>query len=163
HPVLRPPRDMPRRRNFGAPAGRVALLHALAHIELNAIDLAWDLVARFSDSGLPHEFFDDWLGVAAEEAEHFALLASRLQVLCHARGLDPEAAFHDRVGRYFKGVLKPPFNREARDQTGLPAAYYERLAGSQESPHPNPPPLAGEGVNRARPIDNPPLLAGEGG
>ena len=245
-PVLHPPREMPRRRNFGSPAGRIALLHALAHIELNAIDLAWDLVARFSHAGLPCAFFDDWLGVAAEEAEHFALLASRLDALgsaygalpahdglweaaaatahdliarlavvplvleargldvtpemmlrleraddpesaailariyrdeighvavgwrwfdrlCRARGLDPEAAFHDRVGRYFKGVLKPPFNREARDQTGLPAAYYERLAGSQDSPHPNPPPLAGEGVNRARPIDNPPLLAGEGG
>ncbi len=46
-PVLRPPRDMPKRRNFGSPAGRIALLHALAHIELNAIDLAWDLIARF--------------------------------------------------------------------------------------------------------------------
>jgi uncharacterized ferritin-like protein (DUF455 family) len=39
-PVLRPPRDMPKRRNFGSPTGRIALLHALAHIELNAIDLA---------------------------------------------------------------------------------------------------------------------------
>ena len=80
-PVLRPPRDMPRRRNFGSPAGRVALLHALAHIELNAIDLAWDLIARFGDSRLPRAFFDDWLGVAAEEAEHFALLAARLAEL----------------------------------------------------------------------------------
>src|SRR4051812_1768593 len=44
HPPLLPPRDMPKRRNFGSPAGRIALLHALAHIELNAIDLAWDLV-----------------------------------------------------------------------------------------------------------------------
>src|SRR5688500_5100658 len=61
-PVLHPPRDMPRRRNFGSLTGRVALLHALAHIELNAIDLAWDLVARFCDAGLPRGFFDDWLG-----------------------------------------------------------------------------------------------------
>ncbi|HKS89379.1 MAG TPA: DUF455 family protein, partial [Stellaceae bacterium] len=53
HPPLLPPREMPKRRNFGSPAGRIALLHALAHIELNAIDLAWDLVARFANSGLP--------------------------------------------------------------------------------------------------------------
>jgi uncharacterized ferritin-like protein (DUF455 family) len=77
-PVLLPPREMPRRRNFGSPAGRTALLHALAHIELNAIDLGWDLVARFAGEGLPGEFFDDWVGVAAEEAGHFELLAARL-------------------------------------------------------------------------------------
>ncbi len=77
-PVLLPPREMPRRRNFGSPAGRTALLHALAHIELNAIDLGWDLVARFAGEGLPREFFDDWVGVAAEEAGHFQLLAARL-------------------------------------------------------------------------------------
>src|SRR5207249_9489560 len=91
-PVLRPPRDMPKRRNFGAPAGRVALLHALAHIELNAIDLAWDLLARFGDAGLPSAFFDDWLGVAAEEAEHFSLLASRLAALGASYG---DLAAHD--------------------------------------------------------------------
>jgi uncharacterized ferritin-like protein (DUF455 family) len=85
-PMLLPPRDMPRRRNFGSPAGRIALLHALAHIELNAIDLAWDIVARFSDAGLPRAFFDDWAGVAAEEAEHFALLSDRLAVLGAAYG-----------------------------------------------------------------------------
>src|SRR6267378_4681078 len=47
-PALCPPRDMPR-RNFGSIAGRIALIHALAHIELNAIDLAWDIIARFRD------------------------------------------------------------------------------------------------------------------
>jgi uncharacterized ferritin-like protein (DUF455 family) len=107
-PVLRPPRDMPRRRNFGSPAGRVALLHALAHIELNAIDLAWDLIARFSVSGLPREFFDDWLGVAAEEAEHFALLSARLAMLGSAYGELPahdglweaaSATAHDLIAR----------------------------------------------------------------
>ena len=77
-PSLLPARMMPRRRSFGALAGRIALLHALAHIELNAIDLAWDIVARFSSEGLPLRFFDDWVGVAAEEAEHFALLDARL-------------------------------------------------------------------------------------
>ena len=85
-PELKPPRDMPRRRNAGSLAGRIALLHALAHIELNAIDLAWDLVARFPDPALPRAFADDWLGVAAEEAKHFALLADRLATLGAAYG-----------------------------------------------------------------------------
>jgi uncharacterized ferritin-like protein (DUF455 family) len=77
-PQLRRPKEMPKRRAFGSPAGRVALLHALAHIELNAIDLAWDLVARFSREPLPRAFFNDWVGVAAEEAIHFELLGQRL-------------------------------------------------------------------------------------
>jgi uncharacterized ferritin-like protein (DUF455 family) len=85
-PLLLPPRDMPKRRNFGSPAGRIALLHALAHIELNAIDLAWDILARFGDPSLPRGFCDDWVGVAAEEAEHFALLAGRLAALGAAYG-----------------------------------------------------------------------------
>src|SRR5436190_2268845 len=85
-PVLCPPRDMPRRRNFGSPAGRIALIHALAHIELNAIDLAWDIIARFRDDGLPRAFYDDWVGVAAEEAEHFTLLVDRLGALGAAYG-----------------------------------------------------------------------------
>ncbi|MDB5410343.1 MAG: hypothetical protein JWL84_5255 [Rhodospirillales bacterium] len=77
-PLLLPPREMPKRRAGGSPTGRVALLHALAHIELNAIDLAWDIVARFADAVLPVAFYDDWVTVAAEEAEHHALLAARL-------------------------------------------------------------------------------------
>ncbi len=69
---------MPRRRAFGSTAGRVALLHALAHIELNAIDLGWDIIARFPEEPLPRSFFDDWVRVAVEEAGHFELLARRL-------------------------------------------------------------------------------------
>ena len=84
--MLLPPRDMPKRRNFGSQAGRIALLHALAHIELNAIDLAWDILVRSGDPPLPREFYDDWVGVAAEEAEHFALLAARLEGLGAAYG-----------------------------------------------------------------------------
>jgi len=60
---------MPKRRAFGSPAGRIALLHALAHIELNAIDLAWDLIARFHGEPRSRAFFDDWVEVAAEEAD----------------------------------------------------------------------------------------------
>ena len=77
-PLLRPPREMPKRRAFGSPAGRIALIHALAHIELNAIDLGWDIVARFAGEALPRVFFDDWVRVAVEEATHFGILVRRL-------------------------------------------------------------------------------------
>ena len=63
-PLLRQPRDMPRRKLGKDPAGRIALLHALAHIELNAVDLAWDIIVRFSDEALPRGYYDDWLSVA---------------------------------------------------------------------------------------------------
>ena len=202
---------MPRRRNLGSPAGRAALLHALAHIELNAIDLALDLLARFAGEDLPRAFCDDWVGVAAEEARHFMLLTRRLGEMglaygdlpahdglweaaeatkgdllarlavvplvleargldvtplmaarleaagdrdsarllrriaqeeighvaigrrwfehaCRREGLDPVSVFHERVRRCFRGELKPPFNRSAREAAGLTAAFYEPLS-----------------------------------
>ena len=76
-PHLLAPREMPR-RSFGGQAGRIALFHALAHIELNAVDLAWDIIARFAEQDLPEAFFVDWLSVAVDEAEHFALLERHL-------------------------------------------------------------------------------------
>jgi len=76
-PELRRPGDMPRRRKGGL-QGRQAFVHAIAHIELNAIDLAWDIVARFADEDLPNAFHDDWVGVALDEANHFAMLRERL-------------------------------------------------------------------------------------
>jgi uncharacterized ferritin-like protein (DUF455 family) len=85
-PLLRPPREMPRRRVGPGSKGRIALYHALAHIELNAIDLAWDLIARFTGEGLPRAFHDDWVRVAAEEAKHFTLLDARLTALGAAYG-----------------------------------------------------------------------------
>jgi uncharacterized ferritin-like protein (DUF455 family) len=85
-PRLLPPRDMPKRRAGGARESRVALLHALAHIELNAIDLAWDLIARFAPLAPPRAFFDDWVAVADEEASHHGLLTSRLADLGAAYG-----------------------------------------------------------------------------
>ena len=85
-PTLLHPTKVPRRRINSAPAGRVALLHALAHIELNAVDLAVDLVARFAEPALPSAFFDDWLQVADEEGKHFLLLADRLTELGAAYG-----------------------------------------------------------------------------
>ena len=81
-PELRGPGDMPRRRITAAPAGRIALLHALAHIELNAIDLAWDIIARFAASASDSRLFcSDWIGVAADEARHFVMLSDRLAAL----------------------------------------------------------------------------------
>lgn len=77
-PALRPPRDMKRRGKAHTEAGRIALLHAIAHIELNAIDLACDIIARFTDQDLPRAYFDDWVKVADEEALHFTLLCGRL-------------------------------------------------------------------------------------
>ena len=79
-PLLRPG-EMPRRRIGRGRAGRVALIHALAHIELNAIDLAWDMVARFTAEHPPRAFYDDWVVVAAEEARHHEMLAGRRVVI----------------------------------------------------------------------------------
>lgn len=84
-PPLLLPRDMPKRSGAGL-QGRIALLHALAHIELNAIDLAWDLIARFGDPTLPRAFFDDWVKVADDEALHFRLLSERLAILGSSYG-----------------------------------------------------------------------------
>ena len=83
----RPPLVEPRRlerRSMRSPEGRAVLLHALAHIELNAINLALDAVWRFA--GQPDTFYADWLKVAAEEAYHFTLLADRLAAFGHAYG-----------------------------------------------------------------------------
>lgn len=77
-PVMVDPRDLPRRK-LTSPEGRAALLHAVAHIEFTAIQLAWDILYRFR--GLPDRFYWDWLDIAAEEAEHFALLRARLREL----------------------------------------------------------------------------------
>ncbi|GGE98134.1 rhamnosyltransferase [Stappia taiwanensis] len=76
-PVLLPPRDMPKRA-AGGRQGKIALIHSLAHIELNAVDLTWDLVGRFADRQMPRSFFDDWVRVGLEEAKHFSLLRQRL-------------------------------------------------------------------------------------
>ncbi|MGB1864482.1 MAG: ferritin-like domain-containing protein [Candidatus Puniceispirillum sp.] len=80
-PELRPPRDVPKRRITGGVAGRVALIHAIAHIELNAIDLALDMACRYTDQSLPRDFYHDWLSVADDEARHFLMLNDRLALL----------------------------------------------------------------------------------
>ncbi|WP_428646165.1 ferritin-like domain-containing protein [Roseibium sp.] len=79
-PQLLPPRDMPKRSLKGK-AGRLALLHSLAHIELNAVDLTWDLIGRFAHIRLPRSYYDDWVRVGLEEAKHFSMLQDRLAKL----------------------------------------------------------------------------------
>ena len=201
---------MPRRRGQSDTA-RATLLHAVQHIELNAIDLAWDMVARFTDHDLPRAFYDDWVRVGDEEAKHFTLLAERIAELgfsygdfpahdglweaavttrenlaarlavvpmvleargldvtpaminrfgrigdeksvnvlnvilsdeighvaigsrwfhhfCEKNGLDAQKTWQDLVRKFFKGLLKPPFNDTARRVAGLPEEYYHPLS-----------------------------------
>ncbi len=82
-PRLVHPRELPK-RGFGSNAGRAAFIHAVAHIEFNAIDLAWDAVYRFR--GLPDAYYADWVSVANDEARHFSMLRARLQELGHDYG-----------------------------------------------------------------------------
>ncbi|QSX76941.1 ferritin-like domain-containing protein [Agrilutibacter solisilvae] len=77
-PVLVHPRELPR-RGFGTREGLAAFIHAVAHIEFNAIDLAWDAVYRFR--GMPPAFYRDWVAVADDEARHFSMLQARLREL----------------------------------------------------------------------------------
>ncbi|MBL8385735.1 MAG: ferritin-like domain-containing protein [Burkholderiales bacterium] len=75
-PVLVHPAKVAR-RGLGSAAGRAALVHAIAHIEFNAINLALDAVCRFG--GMPADYYADWMRVAVEEAHHFSLLAAHLR------------------------------------------------------------------------------------
>ncbi len=77
-PELLAPRQMPRRK-LTTPAGVAAFFHAIAHVEFVAIYLAWDILYRFR--GLPEQFYLDWLRVADEEAQHFALIRTHLRVM----------------------------------------------------------------------------------
>lgn len=214
-PVLMLPAEMPKRRKAGNDANRRALLHAVAHIELNAIDLAFDIIARFGHQ-MPRSFTDDWITVGDDESRHFSMLSSRLKAIdsfygdlpahdglwqssqdtannlaarlavvpmvLEARGLDvtlgmieqfrrvgdepsadvlqiiyndeighvatgsrwfkylasrsdkdPEKWFHSLVSEYFRGYLKPPFNQQARDQAGLPSAFYLPLTAPDKA------------------------------
>lgn len=205
-PELLNPRDMPRRRP-GTTQGRIAFIHSITHIELNAIDIAWDMIARFKSDHFPKEFYDDWVQVAYDEAVHFQLLNDRLadfdatygdcpahnglwdaaldsmddvmarcalvpmlleprgldttpsavkklrnigddktadimqrigmEELPHVaagtrwfnfeakrRGLDAPKTYQDYIRSRFNGILKSPFNEEARTKAGLTPDYY---------------------------------------
>lgn len=77
-PLLLPPNKVPRRRT-GTHKGRMALLHSIAHIELNAVDLHWEILPRFAHIDMPIEYYNDWVQAAKEEAKHFNLLCDRLE------------------------------------------------------------------------------------
>ncbi|GAB1363470.1 ferritin-like domain-containing protein [Rhodobacter sp.] len=104
-PALLDPRDVPRRRP-GSPQGRIALLHAVAHIELNAVDLHWDIIARFTDQPMPAGFYDDWVKAADEEAKHFNLICDQLEAMGSHYGALPAHAGMWRAAEDTAGDLK---------------------------------------------------------
>jgi uncharacterized ferritin-like protein (DUF455 family) len=131
-PVLLAPSQMPKRGRAGSERSRIAMLHALAHIEFGAIDLAVDMAGRFG-AGFPARFVDDWLGVAADEAMHFALLDRRLRSLGSFYGALPahdglweaaEATADDALAR----LAVVPMVLEARglDVTPSTVAAFEK-------------------------------------
>lgn len=131
-PILVSPRKV-KRRSVHTVEGRVALIHAIAHIELNAIDLALDIVARFASEAVPRSFFDGWMTVALEEAKHFRLLARRLEALGSHYGALPahdglweavEATAHDLGAR----LAVVPLILEARGLDVTPSLL-EKLEG----------------------------------
>ena len=124
-PELLPPRLVPK-RNLNSTAGRIALLHALAHIELNAIDLALDIVARFAAEPMPRSFFDGWTQVAFEEAKHFKLIRDRLTALGSYYGALPAhdglwQAAHDTRNDLPARLAVVPLILEARGLDVTPA------------------------------------------
>lgn len=135
-PLLLSPGQMPKRRKGGSELTRIALLHALAHIEFVAIDLAFDLVGRFGEE-FPAEFTDDFMQVGADEAMHFILLDRRLRQLGSSYGALPahaglwESAFetrHDALAR----LAVVPMLLEARglDVTPPTIARFETAGDS---------------------------------
>jgi len=131
-PELLPANRMPKRGRAGSERSRIAMLHALAHIEFGAIDLAFDMAGRYG-AGLPAAFVDDWIGVGADEAIHFAMLDRRLRAMGSHYGALPahdglwEAAAetaHDLAAR----LAVVPMVLEARglDVTPATVAAFER-------------------------------------
>lgn len=139
-PELKAPREMPQRRAAGTRATRIALLHAVAHIELNAIDLAWDIVARFASPDLPREFFNDWVRVGDDEAKHFLLLSDRLAALGAAYGDLPAhdglwQAAHETRHDLLARLAIVPLVLEARGLDVTPAmiARFDRLGDAESA------------------------------
>lgn len=117
-PDLLDPRDVPRRRP-GTEAGRIALLHAIGHIELNAVDLHWDIIARFTDTPMPLGFYDDWVKAADEEAKYFNLICDCLERMGSHYGALPAhvgmwRAAEDTVGDLLGRLAVVPMVLEAR-------------------------------------------------
>ncbi len=113
-----------KRRAMNTQEGRAALIHALCHIEFNAINLALDAIWRFK--GMPDAYYADWLQVAAEEATHFNLLQAHLQHLGFAYGdFDAHNSLWEMVDKTKHDVLARmalvPRTMEARGLDALPA------------------------------------------
>lgn len=125
-PSLVSPRDLPR-RGLGTAEGRAALLHAVAHIEFNAINLALDAVQRFAE--LPRAYYDDWVRVAAEEASHFALMRGRLRALGFDYGDFPA---HDGLWEMAAATADDPLARMALVPRGLEARGLDVTPGMIE-------------------------------
>lgn len=106
-PELVSPRDLPRRRN-NKQTGHTTLIHAICHIEFNAINLALDAIARFTD--LPDDYYRDWLQVADEEAKHFSMLSEHLQQAGYAYGDFPA---HDGLWEMAQKTHHDPLIRMA--------------------------------------------------
>jgi len=106
-PELVHPRSLPR-RSFATAEGRLVLIHAVAHIEFNAINLACDAVFRYRN--MPGEYYDDWVRVTAEEAQHFCLLRERL----HAGGREyGDFAGHNGLWDMAMRTARDPLQRMA--------------------------------------------------
>eukprot|EP01130_Rhizamoeba_saxonica_P014425 TRINITY_DN6301_c0_g1_i1.p1 TRINITY_DN6301_c0_g1~~TRINITY_DN6301_c0_g1_i1.p1 ORF type:complete len:279 (-),score=50.72 TRINITY_DN6301_c0_g1_i1:851-1687(-) len=208
HIEILEPHLMPKRGRGGTLANRIAMIHALVHIESVAIDLSWDIIARFQNENFPREFYDDWVKVAEDEAKHYAMLSTRIKemgshygalpahdglwesairtadsilarlaiehmvheargldvtpktiarlrsggdkksadlleksilpdeithvaagikwftYICERESLDPIDTFIETVPNYFRGKIKAPFNKEAREIAGMTEEWY---------------------------------------
>ena len=122
-PELVPPLTVPKRR-MDTVDGRLSLLHSLAHIEFNAMNLALDAIWRFSD--MPAQYYEDWLKVAKEEAYHFSLIETHLQSVGVAYGDFPaHNSLWEMVERTSDAVIARmalvPRTMEARGLDAVPA------------------------------------------
>ena len=122
-PRLVPPLEVPRRR-MDTIEGRASLLHSLAHIEFNAINLALDAIWRFAD--MPQQYYEDWLKVAKEEAYHFSLVNDYLQTHGFAYGdFDAHNSLWEMVERTVDSIIARmalvPRTMEARGLDAVPA------------------------------------------
>lgn len=136
-PELLSPAKMPRRRKAGSERGRLAMLHALTHIEFVAIDLAADIIGRFG-ALFPPEFCDDWVGVLADEAMHFAVMNRRLKSLgSHYGALPAHAGLWESAANTSDDALERlaivPMVLEARGLDVTPSTV-ERFRNAGDEP-----------------------------
>jgi len=88
-PIIVPPNKL-KKRGFGSQQQIASLLHALAHIEITAVNLAWDSICRYP--GMPQEYYDDWINTAKDEGEHFLALRQQIKLLGYDYGDFPAHA-----------------------------------------------------------------------